>query len=671
MSKRVVKKKVQEAPAAPAPTKAPPVPALPSAAVNDVRVAQQMRVMEVVGATGGAEKESKKYSPRTEKQIVALLPVLDHYDYSRAAVAALVARCHHNDLEIQLAVSNIIEDRANHASDSWGEVKSKKQLKEEKKLKEEEEALEQERMERELAKQRKDEERRAAREARQNKHGGASLPADPAILFAGAKPKGGEGDEEWWGSNWASGDWEKGQDGAHANGKDANWESGNKWDWQNGSWPEDEWAEGAGSGSKGGADWWEGEWEKAEKRGKRGAKEKGEGKGGGKKKNEPKADPGDMWDMPDAAVDAGSTLDMFTMGDIRAHERLVESAGGGEILSGMQTKAPESTMRTVEEIEREQFGGGSSGNGMPAGLPPAGVKTRIDQLLQDGAPERGEGKGKKGEKGEGGKGKGKGKKGDKGDKGEKGDHEKGDRGKERREREPRQTVAEQEMVTDENGDKVPLERVDRSDDPRRQAIEEVGEHVTVKKHSSMGCAVISLREPRVREAILADLGEKATISGIPVQLKRHFDKASGNEMMTDIFAAWGRQAEKTNPLPERDILKFFEAKTLELLDGWRNNDEAKARQADHERQAKLIQEQQSQVAEQRAREEQRRRFEEDLARRREEDMLRSGQQAQMNAQDAQRKAMEEAQRRTEEAYRIQRESKAKYINDMQGSWAAQ
>ena len=76
-----------------------------------------------------------------------------------------------------------------------------------------------------------------------------------------------------------------------------------------------------------------------------------------------------------------------------------------------------------------------------------------------------------------------------------------------------------------------LERIDRSDDPRRQAVEQVGstwkmvkdgerwwkatgqmvkvttlhslqvgEVVTVRKHSSMGCAVVSMTDVRVRQA---------------------------------------------------------------------------------------------------------------------------------------------------------------------------
>merc|ERR1719240_2084064 len=75
-----------------------------------------------------------------------------------------------------------------------------------------------------------------------------------------------------------------------------------------------------------------------------------------------------------------------------------------------------------------------------------------------------------------------------------------------------------------------------------------------------------------------------------------------------------------------------------------------------------MEEQQRQVAEQQAREMERRRFEEELTRRREEETLKQA--------EAQRKVLED-QRRQEEHWRIQRESKAKWINDLQGNWAAQ
>ena len=133
MSKRVVKKKAPEAPAASAKSEkvSPTLAPAPAPTVIDARVAQQMRVLEVVGVTGSTEKESKKYSPRTETHIKALLPILDHYQYSRHDIASLVQRCHFDENQIQVAVSNIVEDRANHETTSWGVVKGKKQMTEE------------------------------------------------------------------------------------------------------------------------------------------------------------------------------------------------------------------------------------------------------------------------------------------------------------------------------------------------------------------------------------------------------------------------------------------------------------------------------------------------------------------------------------------------------------
>eukprot|EP00438_Fugacium_kawagutii_P032854 Skav216113 [mRNA] locus=scaffold1946:122652:129010:+ [translate_table: standard] len=72
-----------------------------------------------------------------------------------------------------------------------------------------------------------------------------------------------------------------------------------------------------------------------------------------------------------------------------------------------------------------------------------------------------------------------------------------------------------------------LERIDRSDDPRRQAFEQVGEAVTVRKHSSMGCAVVS---------------------------------------MTDV--------EKVNPLSEEKIAQFFDKKYKDIIAQWKAADEA-------------------------------------------------------------------------------------------------
>eukprot|EP00913_Durusdinium_trenchii_P026030 g24421.t1 len=112
-----------------------------SQATTDVRVAHQLRVLETVAGKG--EEDEKKYSPRTENHIQQLTGVLDFYEYSRSDIAGLVRRCHYDENQIQVAVANIIEDRANHEKEEWGTVKNKKQAKEERKIKEEEEKKEQ------------------------------------------------------------------------------------------------------------------------------------------------------------------------------------------------------------------------------------------------------------------------------------------------------------------------------------------------------------------------------------------------------------------------------------------------------------------------------------------------------------------------------------------------
>ncbi|CAJ1366833.1 unnamed protein product [Effrenium voratum] len=392
--------------------------------------------------------------------------VLDFFEYSRSDIASLVRRCHHDENQIQIAVANIVEDRANHEKEDWGTVKNKKQAKEERKIKEEEAKKEQERVQKEEEKQRKEAERKAAKEAREaeraNKrggkggkngaemHGASALPPDPAILFAGTKPTEPESSESW---QW----WESSGD---------KW-AGKSWDWQE-SWHGDDW------GSKADAGWW------------------GQGQGQAE---------GAQW----------------------------EKAGGViQWLDGSYYGSPDS---------RANHAAGGKASGPPTS--PAAGSFGLDPACCSAAPKRAERGGaiqrhyvrqassssapaERAERG-GEKGKGKGKKG-------KGDREKGETEKER------------------------LERIDRSDDPRRQAVEQVGEVVTVRKHSSMGCAVVSMVDLRVRQAIVEE-GNECMINGIRVQIKPHTNKETKEEVLTDLFVAWGRQVEKVNPLSEQTIAK--------------------------------------------------------------------------------------------------------------------
>lgn len=107
------------------------------------------------------------------------------------------------------------------------------------------------------------------------------------------------------------------------------------------------------------------------------------------------------------------------------------------------------------------------------------------------------------------------------------------------------------------------ERTNRSEDAKRQAAVQKGKYVEVRKHSSMGCAVVTMKDMRVRQAIL-NAGLEATIAGIHVKLKPHFEKDTRKEVMTDLFVGWGRQAEKATPLPEAELVHFFDQKHEEL-----------------------------------------------------------------------------------------------------------
>lgn len=79
----------------------------------------------------------------------------------------------------------------------------------------------------------------------------------------------------------------------------------------------------------------------------------------------------------------------------------------------------------------------------------------------------------------------------------------------------------------------------------------------------MGCAVVSMHSPQTRQAILA-AGLKLEIQGHTLTIRAHFEKETKEEIMTDIFAGWGRQAEKTDPLSEEALTEYFDEKHIEF-----------------------------------------------------------------------------------------------------------
>lgn len=107
-------------------------------------------------------------------------------------------------------------------------------------------------------------------------------------------------------------------------------------------------------------------------------------------------------------------------------------------------------------------------------------------------------------------------------------------------------------------------------DTRKVPDEHTGEYCEVKKHSSMGCAVITLRDVLSVENIASIKGEilkelKVTITNVQVQLKSHKNKETNAEVPTDIFVAWGRQIEKNTPVSVVALTEYFDERVKQII----------------------------------------------------------------------------------------------------------
>jgi hypothetical protein len=109
-------------------------------------------------------------------------------------------------------------------------------------------------------------------------------------------------------------------------------------------------------------------------------------------------------------------------------------------------------------------------------------------------------------------------------------------------------------------------------DVNKMPLECDGTFVQVKKHSDMGCAVVTFLNQQSRDAVM-QLAERkfevidgrpvAVIDGVEVQLRLHIDKASQNEIKTDIFIAWGRKKEKERELAAKSIAEAIDSLMVE------------------------------------------------------------------------------------------------------------
>jgi len=173
---------------------------------------------------------------------------------------------------------------------------------------------------------------------------------------------------------------------------------------------------------------------------------------------------------------------------------------------------------------------------------------------KDDGPPRSKG----GDGGKGGKGKGKYDDDRKGD--SKGDSKGGKKG------------AAKGRPRNDSEENIRSERPLRSEDVRRQATAHTGKHCQVRKHSSMGCAVVTLDSVELRQAIkMVFCGSpgapvtKHDIGGHQSTIRPHADKESQVDIPTDVFIGWGRQTEKNDPLSEQVIADWFDEKHVEFV----------------------------------------------------------------------------------------------------------
>eukprot|EP00928_Gymnodinium_smaydae_P097412 TRINITY_DN8822_c0_g3_i1.p1 TRINITY_DN8822_c0_g3~~TRINITY_DN8822_c0_g3_i1.p1 ORF type:complete len:199 (-),score=24.57 TRINITY_DN8822_c0_g3_i1:282-878(-) len=108
--------------------------------------------------------------------------------------------------------------------------------------------------------------------------------------------------------------------------------------------------------------------------------------------------------------------------------------------------------------------------------------------------------------------------------------------------------------------------------PRRSKVqfqyEEVfaeGSLCSVRKHARLGCAVVNFESESLRDAVLLYFqtdAEKEVAAwqrdDLTMTAQKHFDKSTNEYDRTGLYIAWGREAEKTAPIPVQFIRERFD-----------------------------------------------------------------------------------------------------------------
>lgn len=497
--------------------------------ISNDKVAAQQRVLEIAGV--GSKTDDVKHTPRTETYVEGLLPVLETFGFTRSDIRVLVERCGYDEAEINDVVANILEEKIHREQPSWVAVLSKKDKKAEIEKRKEDERVERvdqirslkkvednkRRDERREAKKRELETKRLEREIKEHRKPrnvrNHEITNDPAIIYAGKAKNGGDWD------SWEGGDW------TEPNGNSWNEEKKTRGKGRKQPTPVvTEWVASQkieeNRSSK--------EWEQAVKREqeqRKGGKEKGKGRRQQEKSAErpipkkKKRKEAELWDTPDK-YEEPSDLGQWTR-DITLDVRSGLQEGTLGVLPPPKAPAPKLPVEAKND-SRETWAAPPEKlqpkNGVSSKFTPSSSSQAVppENISSGAGPKREEKGGASG--------------------------------------------ASHDSTERKSRDKDKDDKVTTVPDMRKMPDEHQGQMCEVKKHSSMGCAVITLKDSSIKAALLALATDgQISIGDVVVQMKPHKNKA-GEEAISDIFVAWGRQIEKCTPVTVVELTEFFDNK---------------------------------------------------------------------------------------------------------------
>eukprot|EP00928_Gymnodinium_smaydae_P097410 TRINITY_DN8822_c0_g1_i3.p1 TRINITY_DN8822_c0_g1~~TRINITY_DN8822_c0_g1_i3.p1 ORF type:complete len:185 (-),score=24.66 TRINITY_DN8822_c0_g1_i3:235-789(-) len=107
---------------------------------------------------------------------------------------------------------------------------------------------------------------------------------------------------------------------------------------------------------------------------------------------------------------------------------------------------------------------------------------------------------------------------------------------------------------------------------REEEVSAEGLHCSVRKHARLGCAVVNFKSESLREAVKLYLQHNSEEevaawqrSDVALIVQAHFDKATNEYDRTGLYVTWGREAEKTLPIPVQFLRERFDLIVSNIL----------------------------------------------------------------------------------------------------------